>query len=93
MIEIGETKVATRRPVDLDAALLAATGCTAAEHAAMLVRGGTAFQVAQVLAPFTDSPAGELAALIGPDELNAARLAVIGLLVPTPSAPAKADAK
>lgn len=56
-ITIGEHILATQRPVDLDAKLIAATGCTAAEHATMLEKGSAApYQIARVLAPLLVEP-------------------------------------
>ena len=83
MITIGEHKLPTSRPSNLDAALIETTGCSAAEHAAMRRSGGTAFQVAQALHPLLgkDAPdVGELASMIGEDDLLAARRAVADLL-------------
>lgn len=83
MITIGEHKLPTSRPADLDAALIASTGCGAAEHAGMLRAGGTAFQVAQALHPLLgkDAPSvGELAGIIGDEQLADARRAVADLL-------------
>ncbi len=51
MITIGERKLETRRPADLDAALIAVTGCSASEHAAMLSGGGGPAQIAKALHP------------------------------------------
>ena len=90
MIEFNGQKIPTSRPSDVDAALIDATGCNAAEHAAMLARGGTAAQVLQVLRPFLGKdapPAHELT--IGDAELPVVRAAVLALLAPP--APAKAD--
>ncbi|MGY2732812.1 hypothetical protein [Sphingomonas sp. UYP23] len=51
-ITIGEQTLATQRPADLDEKLVEATGCTAAEHAAMIKKGATApYQIARAVAP------------------------------------------
>lgn len=69
-ITIGGQTLATKRPDDLDAALVASTGCTAAEHVAILsTTRVTAVQVAAALAPLLASDdvgaPGALAARIG----------------------------
>jgi hypothetical protein len=51
-IRIGETALATRRPRDLDKALLADAGCNAAEVARMLSGQPLAGTVARALLPF-----------------------------------------
>lgn len=66
-IQIGDRTFSIRTPKDLDDQLIAATGCNAAEHAAML--GGTplASQLAKALHPFLaeDAPSvPELAMMI-----------------------------
>ncbi len=71
-ITIGGQSLATTRPDDLDAQLVAATGCNAAEMAAIVSgpRVG-AVMVARALAPFlaADAPrGGELAAEIALDD-------------------------
>lgn len=82
MITIGKQKLPTRRPADLDDQLIAATGHNAAETAAHLRRGGTAFQVARSLAPLlADAPAiGDLSATISEDDLPEWRRQVADLL-------------
>ena len=50
-IRIGGRELPTTRPSDLDAQLIAITGCSAAENAAMLGNGSTPFQVARALHP------------------------------------------
>jgi hypothetical protein len=61
------------RPGDLDAQLVASTGCNAAEIAGMLAEGAIAGLVANALLPFLaeqDRPAvPELAALIAGEDL------------------------
>lgn len=66
-IKIGERSLATRRPQDLDAALVAATGCNALEMARILGGYANPGQVATALRPFLpeDAPSTpELAAEI-----------------------------
>lgn len=52
MITIGKAKLATSTPTDLDAALIEATGCTAAETRAMLAGQPQASHLARALHPF-----------------------------------------
>ena len=92
MIKFGETEFRTSRPADLDAALIEATGCNAAEHAAALARGGTAFHVAQAAAAFINAPIGDIAAAIADDHLVEARASVAALLAPVAPPAKKADA-
>lgn len=90
-ITIGEQSLTTKRPDDLDARLIAATGCTADENRAMLAKVGTPFQIARVLKPMLsddDRSAGELATAIGEADTFDIRQAVIALLAP--DAPAAA---
>lgn len=49
-IKIGDREFATQRPNDLDAKLIEATGCTAAEHRNMLASGAPS-QIASAIAP------------------------------------------
>ena len=83
-ITIGGQSLATNRPSDLDAQLLASTGCNAAEHRAMLAKNGSPFQIARALKPMLvddDRPVGELAAAIeGEDKAFETRVAVLALL-------------
>lgn len=51
-VKIGRKAYDTRKPQDLDAAMIAATGCNAAEIAGMLAGSPLAGLVAQVLLPF-----------------------------------------
>lgn len=91
-IKIGDRSVATRRTRDTDAALIAATGCSATEFAAMLRANPTSLRVAQALAPFVtgdDAPtAPELAAMIEAAGATSVAPQVIALLDATvPAAP------
>ena len=63
MLTFGDKQLATRIPADLDARLIAATGCSAAEHANMIRQRPTPFGVARVAALLADPPVavGELA--------------------------------
>lgn len=51
-IKVGETSFKTRKPADLDAALLETTGCDAAETARHLAGYPLAGHVAAALRPF-----------------------------------------
>ena len=88
-ITIGGQSLATTRPADLDEKLVATTGCTAAEHRAILAKNGTPFQIARALKPMLaddQRSVGDLATAIGAeDKVFAVRLAVVALLAP-PSA-------
>jgi len=83
-VTIGERKLPARRPADLDARLVVSTGCTAAEHAAMLRPTSTPGQIARVLAPMLtgkDAPAAlELAELIEAGDPLDVRAQVLDLL-------------
>ncbi|WP_242140870.1 hypothetical protein [Sphingomonas sp. TREG-RG-20F-R18-01] len=85
MLTIGNTTLATRQPADLDAILVASSGCNAAEHAAM-IRKGTPFQVARAAMPFLvdeDAPSiGALASMIDGADLADVRDQVLALLSP-----------
>lgn len=89
MITIGDTKLATRRPADLDGALIAATGCNATEHVAMLTNRPTPIGLANALRPYLtgdDAPsAAELAAMINGDDLIRVRGDVVALLKAAPT--------
>jgi hypothetical protein len=91
-IKIGEKTLATRRPADLDAQLVAATGCTAAEQVNMLGLRSTPFQVARALRPFLDKeapPVPELAQMIEGADLVQVRADTVALL--SAAAPAEKD--
>jgi hypothetical protein len=83
-VTIGERQLPARRPADLDDRLIALTGCTAAEHAAMLGPTATPGQIARVLAPMLtgrDAPGtAELAALIEAGDPLDVRAQVLDLL-------------
>lgn len=83
-VTIGERTLPARRPADLDARLIASTGCSAAEHAAMLGPTSTPGQIARVLAPMlTDEDAPDvlgLAELIEAGDKLAVRAQVLDLL-------------
>jgi len=51
-IKIGDKSHKTRKPSDLDAALLASTGCNAAETAQQLAGSPSAGRIASALRPF-----------------------------------------
>ena len=51
-VTIGEVTLPTRKPQDLDAALLASTGCSASEVATILAGTPNAGQIAAALRPF-----------------------------------------
>lgn len=80
-IKIGEKPFRTRKPSDLDAVLIAATGCNAAETAKQLAGWPSAGRVASALRPHLpdDAPSTpELAHLIaiaanGPEVLVAVK--------------------
>uniref|UniRef100_UPI0035CC09CF hypothetical protein n=1 Tax=uncultured Sphingomonas sp. TaxID=158754 RepID=UPI0035CC09CF len=56
-IIIGEHQLVAHRTAASDAVLLAETGCTAAEHAVMLDRDASAYEVARALRPMlADAP-------------------------------------
>ena len=66
-IQIGDKTFATRRPQDLDAKLLATTGCSAVEAQRWLRGAPRASHVAAALIPFLPAdapPVQELAAMI-----------------------------
>lgn len=89
MITIGTTKLETSRPADLDGALIAATGCSAADHVAMLTNRPTPVGVATALRPFLpdDAPSPPaIAAMINDDDLVRVRGDVVALLK-TPAPP------
>lgn len=102
-IKIGERTLATTRPADLDAALVASTGCSAAEHVAMLGPTCTAYQIARALRPFlsdSDSDGADVGALATSiaeaDDSEAIRRATIALLTqaePQPAAAPTGEAK
>lgn len=79
-IAIGELKLATARPADLDEQLLVVTGCNAAELAEQLGRGATGFQIARALAPFIAPSDVDLAAAIDAADDVAIGLQVAALL-------------
>jgi hypothetical protein len=54
-ITIGGRELATTRPTDLDALLVEATGCSAAEQAQML-NNAAPFQIARALLPMLVDP-------------------------------------
>lgn len=93
-IKIGENTLAYRTPSDLDAVLVEATGCNAAETVEQLKRGGQPSHVARALHPFLadkDAPTvHELATLIAAADVTDVRHQVIALYEPAP-APAKSQ--
>jgi hypothetical protein len=80
MITIGDKKYPTSKPANLDATLLGATGCDAAETRAMLAGRPHASHLARGLLPFLaekDAPSlaelsREIAAIDDREELTAA---------------------
>lgn len=87
-ITIGERTLATSRPADLEDRLVAATGCTAAEHVAMLGPTCSAYQLARALWPMLCENdvrgVGELATEIAESgDGEAIRRATIALLSAT----------
>lgn len=69
-ITIARTQFTTTRPADLDAALIATTGCNAAENLQILAGTPLPGRVAAAIAPFLDESGpsvAELAALIEAD--------------------------
>ncbi len=83
MITIGETKIATRRPSDLDAAVTAVAGLSAAEMATQLGGYPRPQIAAQALHPFTDGALSvpEIAALIAGADAGALQAEVAKLYV------------
>ncbi|CAN5368512.1 hypothetical protein BH10PSE14_BH10PSE14_04350 [soil metagenome] len=88
---IGGRTLALKRDSASDAALVAATGCSAAEHAATLSSEATPFQVARALQPMLsgkDCPSlAALTALVADGDMLTIRLAAAALLrgdAPTP---------
>jgi hypothetical protein len=94
-IKIGDKSYSTRKPGDLDAALLATTGCNAAETARILAGYPTAGHIAAALRPFLaeDTPSNpELAQAIaddGPDVLIAVRKLYADAAAPPAAEPEK----
>lgn len=68
-ITIAGTKLAIRKPADLDAALIAATGCSAAENLAMVNGTPHAARLAPAILPFLAEPPAlsDLAVLVATD--------------------------
>lgn len=93
MIKIGKTSYTTRKPADLDAALLETTGCNAAEAARHLAGWPAPGRIASALRPFLpdDAPATpELAAAIavaddGPEILVAVKKLYVDKAAPAPA--------
>lgn len=88
-IKIGEKTLAYRTPSDLDAVLIEATGCNAAETAAQLKRGGQPSHIARALYPFLtekDLLVHDLAGLIADADVTDVRNQVIALYEPAPAA-------
>lgn len=87
-IIIAGKSYATRRPQDLDAKLVAATGCSAAEAQRWLHGSPRASHVAAALVPFmvgADAPVvQELAALIAADDVAAVAVQVAALYAAVP---------
>lgn len=74
MVTIGEATLSTRKPQDLDAALLASTGCSASEVATIIAGTPNAGQIAAALRPFLPQNAAhtnELAQNIADSGLDA----------------------
>lgn len=96
-IKIGENALATRTPSDLDAVLVATTGCSAAETVAQLKRGGQPSHIARALHPFLadkDAPlVHDLAAMIAAADPADVRNQVIALYEPAPAAGKPQDQK
>lgn len=63
-IQIGGRALPTTRPADLEAQLIAITGCSAAENAAMIRNGSTPFQVARALHPLIADDSVSVADLV-----------------------------
>ena len=96
-IKIGEKSLKTRKPTDLNAALLATTGCSTAETTAQLGGFPTPGRIATALRPFLndDAPSTpELAHMIavadGVEVLAAVRK-LYGSEAVTPPAATKAE--
>ncbi len=89
-ITIGEQKLAIRKPADLNAALLATTGCDADEIAVQLAGAGTAAHLARALHPHIGDafPVQELAVMIAAADLPDVYRQVRALYEPAPE-PAK----
>lgn len=68
-ITVAGAKFATRKPADLDAVLIAATGCNAAENAAILNGDPLAVRIAPAILPFLAEPPAlsDLAVLVQRD--------------------------
>lgn len=69
-ITIAGKQLATRRPKDLDAALIATTGCDAAENLRIISGQPLPGRIAAAVAPFLPEdapPASELATMIEQD--------------------------
>lgn len=86
-IKIGGKTVATATPADLDAALIAATGCSAAETLEQLRQGGHASHVARALHPFLADamPLADLSAMIAAGDVADVRGQVLGLYTAEPA--------
>ena len=91
IIICGRT-LATVRPADLDARLIASTGCSAAEHAKMLARGGDAFHTARALQPMLDDAdamsVADLATLIAGGDVLPVRRTTVEMLTAEQMIPA-----
>lgn len=68
-ITVAGEKFATRKPADLDAVLIAATGCNAAENAAIVNGDPLAVRLAPAILPFLAEPPAlcDLAVLVQRD--------------------------
>jgi hypothetical protein len=90
-IKIGGQSYATRRPTDLDAQLVGATGLNASEHARVIAGDPLASQVATAVRPFLgkDAPSvPELASAIAADDFDRIRGEVVALYGEPAEAPA-----
>ncbi|MBB5684291.1 hypothetical protein [Sphingobium boeckii] len=58
-VQIGDKTYRVRKPKDLDAELLATTGCSAAEMEKILAGSPLAHLVARAILPFIDAKEGE----------------------------------
>lgn len=62
-ITIGETQFPTRKPKDLDAALIATTGCNASENLALISANTLPGRIAAAVRPFLSDDAPQVADL------------------------------
>lgn len=94
-IKIGERTLATRRPTDLDVALVEASGCNAAETQRMLGSDASPGHVARALLPFlaeAERPSlAELAAEIHAAGTASVAAQIAALLAPVAEPKGKAE--